>query len=169
MARKRRRAPVFRLATDCSGLDTPVWAFQQTSHYINGDIYLDHVFSSETDPTARAFIEANHSPKQLFGDCWARNPAEIDADEIDCLVAGFPCQPFSPLGLREGFKDDRTKPYKGVIKTLRARRPVVRSVLLENVASLESHDGGRSMARVLADLQKCGYMVTWRKYYASDC
>ena len=168
MAKKRPRVPAFKLATDCSGLDTPVWAFKKTSYFVAGNISLDHVFSSETNQTARAFIESNHSPRQLFGDCAARDPADIDAEEIDCLVAGFPCQPFSALGVRRGFRDRRSKAYKGIIKTLRARRPLVRSVLLENVASLENHDGGNSMARVLADLEACGYRAIWRKYFASE-
>ena len=165
--------PAFKLATDCSGLDTPVYAFRKTSQFVAGKISLEHVFSSETDPTAREFIESNHSPTQVFDDCSARVPDEIDAEEIDCLVAGFPCQPFSALGKRRGFRDRRSKAYKGILKTLqkrrrKSRRPLVRSVLLENVASIQFHNGGESLNKILSDLQECGYRAIWRKFFASE-
>eukprot|EP00959_Pyramimonas_sp_CCMP1952_P194341 4063919-Pyramimonas_sp.AAC.1 len=87
MTRRARPVPAFKLATDCSGLDTPVWAFKQTSHYIAGAISLEHAFSSEVDPLAQAFIEANHSPIQVFGDVSKREARDIETEEIDCLVA----------------------------------------------------------------------------------
>ena len=70
--------------------------------------------------------------------------------------------------LRRAFKDKRSTAYKGIIRTLGARRPLVRAVLLENVASIETHDNGNSLVKILADLHACGYRAIWRKFFASD-
>lgn len=88
---------------------------------------------------------------------------------VDMYIVGLPCQPFSLMGVRRGWKDKRiSQTYRATIKTLKENRGCVRSVLLENVQGLLSHDKGRSLARVLRDLESCDFKVCWRKYLSSD-
>ena len=54
--------------------------------------------------------------------------------DIDVLVAGFPCQPFSIMGYRRGFKDPRGNLFFEISRFIDAKRP--RVVFLENVQNL---------------------------------
>ena len=78
--------------------------------------------------------------------------------DFTVLLAGFPCQPFSSIGQRQGFmhKTQGTLFYD-VLRILRAKRPA--AFLLENVVGLVNHDGGNTFAVILQSLNKLGYSV----------
>lgn len=115
------------------------------------------VFSSEWDAAARRSYAA------YYGDEPAGDITRIAADEIpehDILLAGFPCQAFSIMGLRKGFEDTRGTMFFEVARILEHRRP--RALLLENVKQLTTHDGGRTLTVILEVLSRLGYHVQWR-------
>jgi DNA (cytosine-5)-methyltransferase 1 len=113
------------------------------------------VFSSEWDKFAQKTYLAN------FGETPAGDITKIDAKEIpnfDILAAGFPCQPFSSIGKREGFanKTQGTLFFE-IARIIKDKNPPV--VFLENVPGLTTHDEGKTFETVLGALNELGYKV----------
>lgn len=70
---------------------------------------------------------------------------EISTDMIpdfDVLIAGFPCQAFSSVGLKKGFEDPRGNLFFETARVIAAKKPSV--VFFENVANLVKHDEGKT-------------------------
>ena len=112
------------------------------------------VFASEWDKDAGAVYEAN------FGRRPAGDLTQISPDSVpghDLLLAGFPCQPFSIIGKREGFADTRGTLFFFIEEILRVKRPF--ALLLENVKQLRTHDEGRTFATIVGRLRQLGYFV----------
>ena len=113
------------------------------------------VFSSEWDPHSQKTYEANFGERP-HGDITQIATREIP--DFDVLVAGFPCQPFSSIGKRQGFEH----PTQGtlffdVLRIIKDKRPG--AFLLENVKGLRTHDGGNTWRVIKESLQEIGYSV----------
>ena len=63
---------------------------------------------------------------------------------FDVLCGGFPCQPFSQAGKRQGFNDekDRGNLFNYICEIARIHRPTY--IFLENVSNLKGHDDGNT-------------------------
>lgn len=120
------------------------------------------MWSSEVDKAAREFITLNHKPEVLFGDLTTRDPTKLKSTDI--VMFGFPCQPFSVLGVRRGLRDQRSNVYHAFIKMLRVA--TVRCCVLENVLGLKTHKKGKTLLRVIRDLESCDFVVKFREYRA---
>lgn len=77
----------------------------------------------------------------------------------DVLVAGFPCQPYSIAGLRQGLDDEkgRGQVFLSILDILKKAQP--KAFLLENVKGMLSHDRGRTVSFMCDELAKKGYTV----------
>ena len=98
-----------------------------------------------------------------FGNIDPRDIKEIDVESIpdfDVLLAGFPCQPFSMVGKRNGLKDGRGKLFFYIIKLLNAKQP--RAFILENVKHLLYQNNGKTFKKMLANLEWAGYKVFYQ-------
>ena len=116
------------------------------------------VFTSEWDRFAQATYQAN------FGEIPHGDITQIAAEEIprfDILLAGFPCQPFSSIGKRQGF-DHPTQGtlFYDVVRIIGHHHP--RGFLLENVAGLRNHDGGRTLQLIEESLTDLGYAFDYQ-------
>ena len=80
--------------------------------------------------------------------------------DADIVAGGFPCQSFSYAGKRLGFEDTRGTLFYEYARAIRETKPKV--ILGENVRGLERHDGGRTLATMLAILDELGYDVSYR-------
>ena len=124
-----------KVGTDCSGFEIPIIALEKSG------VSYDHVFSSDMDPHVVKMIEANHSPRILYGDI--RNRDVMQVPYVDLYVAGFPCQPFSVAGKKQGFWDEQGRGtlFFDIINYINEKRPKV--FILENVRGLATINGGK--------------------------
>ena len=121
------------------------------------------VFTSEWDKFSQQTYKLNFKD-DVHGDI-----TQIDESAIpvhDVVLAGFPCQPFSNAGLKEGFSDTRGTLFFDVERIARYHEPKV--MLLENVKGLVSHDKGRTLHVILESLDNLGYWVQYKVLNARD-
>ena len=86
--------------------------------------------------------------------------------DVDVLIAGFPCQPFSIMGYRRGFKDPRGNLFFEISRFIDIKRP--RVVFLENVRNLMEHDDGKTFLVIYNTLAQFGYSVKYKVIDAKD-
>ena len=111
------------------------------------------VFSSENNSAARKVYERNFG-EVPEGDITQILPHEIPDFEI--LTAGFPCQPFSLNGKKEGFRDlTRGTLFFNIAEILSVKKPEI--VFLENVKGIVTHEGGKTLNTILEILKNLGY------------
>jgi len=121
------------------------------------------VFASEIDHHAQYAYQVNYGIKPV-GDI-----TQIKLEDIpkhDMLLAGFPCQPFSIIGKKQGFDDVRGTLFFEIVRILAAKKPPF--FVLENVKQLSSHDRGKTLQVILEKLHNLGYKVYWRILNALD-
>jgi len=123
-----------RIVTECSGLEPLPYVFDRLG--LAGKYEMEA--ACEIDPLCRRVIRLCHTgparPKKMFKDISRRQPWELP--DHDLYVAGFPCQPFSTMGARQGVRDAKGRGLiiNHIISALAAKRP--RAFLLENVKGL---------------------------------
>jgi len=115
------------------------------------------VYSSEIDIACQEVYFKN------FGEKPNGDITKIDIKKIpdfDVLTAGFPCQPFSICGKRQGFEDTRGTLFFYICEIIKFKQPPV--VLLENVKHLIHHDKGRTLDIILRSLEDLEYLVDYK-------
>ncbi len=145
----------------CAGIGGIRRGFELTGQFEN-------VLSAEIDEYAAQTYE------HLYGE----NPrndltsedfkVKVEQTKYDVLLAGFPCQAFSSVGLKLGFKD-KTKGtiFFDIADIIRRTQP--KAILLENVQNLLSHDKKRTIKTILDVLEKdLNYKVIGVTYGADD-
>lgn len=99
----------------------------------NLGINVDKYYASEVDRYAMQIAKKNHPDIIEVGDINNLNSIE-EFDDIDLLIAGFPCQSFSIAGKRLNFEDDRGQLFFKALEIWKVTNP--RYFLFENVASM---------------------------------
>jgi DNA (cytosine-5)-methyltransferase 1 len=113
------------------------------------------VFANDIVPHSKTIYDENFDHPLTLGDL-----NEIPTETIpshDILTGGFPCQPFSIAGNRDGFRDPRSNVFWKIIEILRYHKPQV--VLLENVKNLLTHDNGNTFKTISEELTSVGYTI----------
>ena len=118
------------------------------------------VYSSEWDQFAQLTYRRNFG-ETPFGDITKDRTKSYIPPNFDILCAGFPCQPFSIAGNRQGFSDTRGTLFFDIEEIASKHRP--RVLFLENVKNLVSHDKGKTF-KVIVEIieEKLGYRVFHR-------
>lgn len=130
------------IGTDCSGIEAPIEALQQLG------ISFLHKWSCEIDKYARQSILANYHPEILYDDITKRDHSQLP--DVDCFIAGFPCQSFSLMGKKLGSKDPRSNIMMHCIDVIKKKRPPV--FILENVKNFKYIEKGKPFDFLLNEL-----------------
>ncbi len=124
------------------------------------------VMTSEIKPYAIETLAKNFNHDYFVGDIFKVGNEQIP--DFDFLLGGFPCQPFSTGGKRQGFVDTRGTLFFEIERILKAKNPF--GFILENVEGLVKHDleskedkVGRTLSTILFKLERelC-YNVSWK-------
>lgn len=126
-------------------------------HVAAKNLGLDVVFASDIDADARNAYRAN------FGLEPQGDITRIHSDAIpdhDILLAGFPCQPFSIIGSKQGLADPRGTLFLEILRIVQAKRP--QGIILENVKQLATAHQGSVLRRIVNELIELGYTVDYK-------
>ena len=108
----------------------------------------------------------NNFPNTILIEGDVRNIDPHTLSDIDVLIAGFPCQPFSVMGYRRGFNDPRGNLFFEIARFIDEKKP--RVVFLENVQNLMEHDNGKTFLVIYNALAQFGYSVKYKVINATD-
>lgn len=116
------------------------------------------VFSNDFEPACKDTFDLNFKDSKLV----VVDINKYDISKIpnfDILLGGFPCQPFSIAGYRQGFKDakGRGNLFFRIAEIIELKKPKV--VFLENVKNLETHNNGNTFKVIKSTLEELGYHV----------
>ena len=113
---------------------------------------FENVLSAEKDEYACKTYQ------HLFGDDPRHDVTDesfkklAERTEYDVLLAGFPCQAFSRIGLKQGFRDvTKGTIFFDIAEIIDRTMPKV--VFLENVENLVSHDKGQTFKTIINTLE----------------
>lgn len=132
-----------RIGTDCSGIEAPIQALE------NLKVNFRHIFSSEIDSFARQSIKENYNPDILYEDMMLRDDNNLK--NIDIYVCGFPCQPFSYAGKREGVYDTRGTIFWKCLNVIKTKKP--KFFILENVPGILTSENGETWKTIKEELK----------------
>lgn len=130
----------------------------------------DCVFTSEWDKDCQKSYYSNFGI-QPHGDITDSSVKKEIPGKFELLLAGFPCQPFSSIGKRQGFKHKTQGTlFFHIAEILKSHKPPL--FLLENVSGLLTHkdqEGGKAADIMFKILDKeLGYHVFYQILNASD-
>lgn len=143
---------IYKMADLCAGIGGIRRGFEMTGRFEN-------VLSAEIDKSACKTYEHlfNENPQN---DIMTDEFIElVKMSDYDVIMAGFPCQAFSSVGLEEGFKD-KTKGtvFFHIVRAITHHRP--QAIFLENVENLVRHQKGKTFSTIIKVLEeKLDYRV----------
>ena len=125
-------------------------------HLAGDQLGINFVYANDFEPTCQYTYDLNFGAGSLHVQDLC-SIGEKDIPSHDLLCAGFPCQPFSMAGKKDGFNDPRSGVFFKIVSILKYHQP--KYFILENVKNLKTHDKGNSIKRILACLTDTGYHV----------
>ena len=125
---------------------------------------VECVFANDYEDSSKIIYDANFNHKLVLKDLNEIDPEEIPPHNI--LTGGFPCQPFSIAGKREGFNDKRSNVFWKILEIIDFHGPEY--VILENVKNLTTHDNNKTFETIKTELIDRGYFLTYKVLNTSD-
>ncbi len=135
----------FKTVDLCAGIGGIRRGFELTGLFQN-------VLSAETDEWACRTYEHIYGENPRNDVTSADFKALMESTQYDVLLAGFPCQTFSRVGLEEGFEnEEKGQIFHHLVEIIERTRPC--SVFLENVDHLVRHDKGATFRFIIEELE----------------
>lgn len=132
----------------CSGIEAATAAWHPLGWH--------PAFFAEIEPFCSMVLKHHYPGIPNYGDFTTIR----DAEPIDVLVAGTPCQSFSVAGRRAGLDDARGVLAFEFLKLAGRLEP--RWIVFENVPGLLSSSEGRDFSAFIQALAELGYGFAWR-------
>lgn len=121
-------------------------------------IKYDNYYASEINFHSIKAAQNAYPDTIQMGD--VRNWEKWEIDNIDIILSGFPCQPYSVIGKRKGLTDVRGgNIVDTMFKIIKKYQPKI--CFFENVLGLLSISGGSTFKIILKEINNCGYAVDW--------
>lgn len=120
------------------------------------------IFAADNDFYAAKVYERNYGMNAFYDltkdETHQQIAKALENEKLTCLFAGFPCQPFSKAGDRQGF-DNQIKGtlFFELVKIVSKHMPTL--ILLENVRNLKNHDEGNTWTTIRESLVNLGYSI----------
>lgn len=122
------------------------------------------VFANDMVAHSKSIYDENFNHKLTLQDLNEINVEDIPRHDI--LTGGFPCQPFSIAGLKEGFNDERSNVFWKILSIIDHHKPAC--VILENVKNLVSHDEHKTFNTIKSNIEKRGYHICYKILNTAD-
>lgn len=137
-----------KIASFFAGIGGICYGFKQAGFEVT--------YANEFDSKACENYKTNHPEVGLVeGDIKTIESSSIP--DFDIFTGGFPCQPYSQAGNKEGLADVRGTLFFDIVRILREKQPG--AFLLENVKNIKSTHDGKDFKVILEHLEACGYHV----------
>ncbi len=152
---------MLKLATAFSGIGAIEHALKRMK--------VEHklIFACDNDPHVKKSFFANYD---IDDSRWFDLVQDIDGKKfkgkIDLFVGGTPCQSFSMVGKRRGFKDSRGTLFYEFARLIDEIRPKI--FIFENVKGLLSHDSGSTWGVIEKKFKELGYNYFHKILNAKD-
>lgn len=115
----------------------------------------------EKEPFCQRVLAKNFPGVPVYGDIYECH----DLPYVDVITAGFPCQPFSLAGKRQGVNDERYL-VPEMLRVIQEVQP--RALVLENVPGFTNIAAGGTFKQLLRALAEMGFDAQWGHIRASD-
>lgn len=121
---------------------------------------------SEFDKDAIELYQYNFPDIKNYGDITQIQPDDLP--DFDLFTGGFPCQPFSTVGKRQGQEDERGRGtlFGDIIRICEVKQP--KYILLENVKGLRTGKMKATFEIILSELKRIGYDVKYAVLNSKD-
>jgi DNA-cytosine methyltransferase len=138
-----------RIGTLFSGIGAPEFALKALGirHTIE--------YACDNDLWVKKTYLENHNPKIFYDDVTKINKPPL----VDILIFGFPCQPFSLAGRRQGLEDVRGRLVLKALDVVKESKP--RVFIAENVEGFIYQNDGKTLDMLLRMIKKMGYCVNY--------
>ncbi len=110
------------------------------------------------------FIQEADNDELYLGDITSID--RLPFNNIDILVGGVPCQPWSIAGKLKGLDDPRGQLWIDTIRLVKSNKP--KAFIFENVKGLSEPRNRRSFQYIMSHLTEAGYVVKFKVLNSYD-
>lgn len=140
-----------------------IGGFHEAANFVFGSA-SKCVATCEIDEKCQKFLSRRYDLKidEIISDvssiAKSRDKVQNNLPDHDILFGGFPCQPFSNVGKREGLKDSRGVLFFDLAQIIQQSQP--KAFLLENVQKIATIEKGETLRKIVKTLKELGYSTS---------